>query len=218
MTLSSSSLHDINLFIAAWLIQGLLLLELILIEKKTAHSWHSLTVSGSWNFCSLPKIMCRVAMASHTDHFAHGFIYLCCKRPSVFPSAFQLFLCGMMQQCGVSACVLGRYRPLTTDSVMWQALMCGQGFDISDFLWTERDYRQYNKLAGNTVTTGVLGGLVIAVTFGALLKDDAGVSLGYMWVHACGCVCVCVCLSLIPGCNSNRVCMFSMQVWRLWLQ
>lgn len=58
--------------------------------------------------------------------------------------------------------------------------MCGQGFDISDFLWTERDYRQYNKLAGNTVTTGVLGGLVIAVTFGALLKDDAGVSLGYM--------------------------------------
>lgn len=57
--------------------------------------------------------------------------------------------------------------------------MCGQGFNIEDFLWTERDYRQYTKLAGNTVTTSVLGSLVTAVTFGALLKDDAGMFLGY---------------------------------------
>lgn len=55
-----------------------------------------------------------------------------------------------------------------------QALMAGQGFKVDDFLWTEKAYRSFNRLAGNTVTTSVLGALVMALVFGVLLRNSDG--------------------------------------------
>jgi hypothetical protein len=52
--------------------------------------------------------------------------------------------------------------------------MAGQGFKVDDFLWTEKSYRSFNKLAGNTVTTSVLGALVMGLGFGVLLRDNDG--------------------------------------------
>lgn len=65
-----------------------------------------------------------------------------------------------------------------TSAIACQVLMAGQGFEVSDFIWTEKSYRVYNRLAGNTVTTSVLGALVVGLTLGILLKDDSGRCLG----------------------------------------
>ncbi len=56
--------------------------------------------------------------------------------------------------------------------------MVGQGFDVADFVWSEHDYKLYNKLAGNTVTTAVLGAVIMGVTFVILCKNQDGVPLG----------------------------------------
>lgn len=56
--------------------------------------------------------------------------------------------------------------------------MVGQGFDVADFVWSEQDYKLYNKLAGNTVTTSVLGAVIMGLTFAVLVKNPDGSLLG----------------------------------------
>jgi hypothetical protein len=66
-----------------------------------------------------------------------------------------------------------------------EALLAGQGLDPADFLFTEKDYRLFNRLAGNACTSSVLGGCVIALLFGVLIKDAENQQLDLHLVWSC---------------------------------
>ena len=61
-----------------------------------------------------------------------------------------------------------------------QALLAGQGVDCRDMVYTERDYRLYNLLAGNAMTSSVLGACVMGLTLTFLAKDAEGRFLACM--------------------------------------
>lgn len=59
-----------------------------------------------------------------------------------------------------------------------QALLAIQGFDPADLVFTERDYRLYNRLAGNAFTSSVCGACILALTLGVLCRRSSGEWLG----------------------------------------
>jgi hypothetical protein len=49
--------------------------------------------------------------------------------------------------------------------------MACQGFDPRDFLFSEGDYKVYAGLAGNSMTSSVVGAAVFGLIMGVLVKD-----------------------------------------------
>ena len=78
-----------------------------------------------------------------------------------------------------------------------QALLAGQGLDPHDFLFTERDYRAYNKMAGNCCTTSVLGAAVTAILLGVLYKREDGQRHGWNMHQARSLNCVLIVLMVL---------------------
>ena len=56
--------------------------------------------------------------------------------------------------------------------------MAAQGVDYCDMIWSEGDYRLYNFLAGNMMTTSVVGACITALVLGCLCKGSDGECLG----------------------------------------
>lgn len=50
--------------------------------------------------------------------------------------------------------------------------MAAQGFSPSDFLWSEDSYNLYCNLAGNAMTTPVVGSVVLALVLCVFLQQD----------------------------------------------
>jgi len=71
--------------------------------------------------------------------------------------------------CQMKLWHLGRHNFLPAE-----ALLAGQGVDCRDMVYTERDYRLYNLLAGNAMTSSVLGACVMGLTLTFLAKDAEG--------------------------------------------
>ena len=52
--------------------------------------------------------------------------------------------------------------------------MACQGFDPRDFLFSEKDYKLYAGLAGNSMTSSVVGAVMFGLIMGVLVKDADG--------------------------------------------
>lgn len=50
--------------------------------------------------------------------------------------------------------------------------MAAQGFSPLDFLWSEDSYNLYCNLAGNAMTTPVVGSVVLALVMCVFLQQD----------------------------------------------
>ena len=61
-----------------------------------------------------------------------------------------------------------------------QALLAAQGIDCRDMVYTERDYRLYNLLAGISMTSSVVGACCMGLTLAFLAKDAEGRFLACM--------------------------------------
>lgn len=65
----------------------------------------------------------------------------------------------------------------------FQALLACQGFDCRDLVFTERNYRTYNMMCGNAMTSSVVGACISGLALAFLCLDADGESLD--WTMCC---------------------------------